>query len=231
MQHSHQYEDGLLSYGYSILVEHVEKQNPGCVGNALNRLRSVAGSSVGQQIFDYLLTEGRLAASYPEFIKNVLLAALPEPAPWFDARIVHTKDDTRVFRRPTAQLGDSEQKPQRLLADKDRFTEHRFSLKLAPLTARFVQLSAELKDAHGLEARLKVDGAPSPCGWVVTVPQPHRTSAKVEARPLGLEGTPVPAIGRDFMVVWVAVFNPQPRTEARYELGLTLRKDTKGMKK
>jgi hypothetical protein len=231
VQHSHEYEDGLLSYGYSILVDHVEKQNPGCVGNALNRLRSVAGSSVGQQIFDYLLTEGRLAASYPEFIKNVLLAALPEPAPWFDARIVHTKDDTRVFRRPTAQLGDSEQKPQRLLADKDRFTEHRFSLKLAPLTARFVQLSAELKDAHGLEARLKVDGAPSPCGWVVTMPQPHRTSAKVEARPLGLEGTPVPAIGRDFMVVWVAVFNPQPRTEARYELGLTLRKDTKGMKK
>ena len=32
MQKSHEYEDGLLAYGYSILVDHVEKQNPGCVG-------------------------------------------------------------------------------------------------------------------------------------------------------------------------------------------------------
>jgi hypothetical protein len=29
----------------------------------------------------------------------------------------------------------------------------------------------------------------------------------------------------------VAVFNPQPRVEAKYDLALTLRKDTKGMKK
>ncbi len=231
MQRSHEYEDGLLSYGYSILVEHIEKQNPGCVGNALNRLKAGAGSSVGQQIFDYLLTEGRLAETYPEFIKNVLLAALPEPAPWFDARIVHTKDDTRLFRRPTTRLGDTDQKPQRLLADKERFTEHKFSLKLPPLTARFFLLSPELKDAHGLETRLTVDGAPSESGWVVTIPQPHRTSAKIEARPFTVEGTSVPAIGRDFIAVWVAIFNPQPRAEAKYELGLTLKKDTKGMKK
>lgn len=231
MQHSHQYEDGLLSYGYSILVEHVEKQNPGCVGNVLSRLKATGGASVGQQIFEYLLAEGRLAESYPEFIKNVLLASIPEPGPWFDARIVHTKDDTRVFRRPTARLGDTDQKPQRFLADKERFTEHTFSLKLPPLTARFVQLSAELKDAHGLEAKLKVDGAPSDSGWLVPVPGAHRTSAKVEARPFTPEGAPLPGIGRDFGVVWVAIFNPQPRVEAKFELGLTLKKDTKGMKK
>jgi outer membrane biosynthesis protein TonB len=231
MQHSHQYEDGLLSYGYSILVEHVEKQNPGCVGNVLNRLKATGGASVGQQIFEYLLTEGRLSESYPEFIKNVLLASLPEPGPWFDARIVHTRDDTRVFRRPTTRLGDADQKPQRFLGDKERFTEHTFSLQLPPLTARFVQLSAELKDAHGLEARLKVDGAPSGSGWMVPVPGAHRTSAKVEARPFAPEGAALPGIGRDFGVVWVAVFNPQPRVEAKFELGLTLKKDTKGMKK
>jgi hypothetical protein len=231
MQHSHEYEDGLLSYGYSILVEHVEKQNPGCVGNVLNRLKSTGGASVGQQIFEYLLTEGRLAQSYPEFIKNVLVASIPEPGPWFDARIVHTKDDTRIFRRPTARLGDTEQKPQRFLADKERFTEHTFSLTLPPLTARFVQLSAELKDAHGLEAKLKVDGAPADSGWLVPVPGAHRTSAKVEARPFAPEGAPLPGIGRDYTAVWVAVFNPRPRVEAKFELGLTLKKDTKGMKK
>jgi hypothetical protein len=231
MQKSHEYEDGLLAYGYSILVDHVEKQNPGCVGNALNRLKTAAGTSVGAQIFEYLLTEGRLAETYPEFIKNVLLAALPDAGPWVDARIVHTKDDTRIFRRPTARLGDNEQKPQRLLADKERFSEHKFSFNLSPLTTRFIQLSPELKDAHGLEVRIKADGAPSESGWVVTVPQPHRTSAKTEARPLTVEGTPVPGIGRDLIAVWVAVFNPQSRVEGKYELALTLRKDTKGMKK
>src|SRR5204863_7768807 len=102
------------------LVDHVENQNPGCVGNALNRLKSAAGSSVGAQIFEYLLTEGRLAESYPEFIKNVLLASLPDTGPWVDARIVHTKDDTRIFRRPSTRLGDNEQQPQRMLADTDR---------------------------------------------------------------------------------------------------------------
>jgi hypothetical protein len=230
MQKSHEYEDGLLAYGYSILVDHVEKSNPGCVGNVLNRLKTVSGSPVGAQIFEYLLTEGRLSETYAEFIKNVLLSALPDTGPWVDARIVHTKDDTRIFRRPTARLGDTEQKPQRLLADKERFTEHKFAFKLPALTARFIQLS-DLKEAHGLEARLTTDGAPSESGWVVTVPQPHRTSAKTEARPFTTEGTSVPGIGRDFVAVWVAVFNPQPRLEVKYDLALTFRKDTKGMKK
>jgi hypothetical protein len=231
MQKSHEYEDGLLAYGYSILVDHVERQNPGCVGNALNRLKTATGASVGAQIFEYLLTEGRLAETYPEFVKDVLLAALPDPGPWVDARIVHTKDDTRIFRRPTVRLGDNDQKPQRLLADKDRFTEHKFAFKLPALTARFILLSPELKDAHGLEARLNVDGAPAESGWVATVPQPHRTSAKIEARPLTAEGTALPGIGRDYVAVWVAVFNPRPRVEAKFDLALTLRKDTKGMKK
>jgi outer membrane biosynthesis protein TonB len=231
MQKSHEYEDGLLAYGYSILVDHVEKQNPGCVSNALNRLKSAPGASVGAQIFEYLLTDGRLADTYPDFIKNVLLAALPDAGPWVDARIVHTKDDTRIFRRPTARLGDSDQKPQRLLADKERFAEHKFSFKLPALTTRFVQLSPELKDAHGLETRLSVDGVAAETGWVVTVPQPHRTSAKIEARPFTAEGTAIPGIGRDFVAIWVAVFNPQPRVEAKYDLTLVLRKDTKGMKK
>jgi hypothetical protein len=231
MQKSHEYEDGLLAYGYSILVDHVEKQNPGCVGNALNRLKTAAGAPVGTQIFEYLLAEGRLAETYPEFIKSVLLAALPDSGPWVDARIVHTKDDTRIFRRPSTRLGDTDQKPQRLLADKERFTEHKFVFKLPALTTRFIQLAPELKDAHGLEARLTADGAPAESGWVVTVPQSHRSLAKIEARPFTAEGTAIPGIGRDFVAVWVAVFNPQPRVEAQYDLALTLRKDTKGMKK
>jgi hypothetical protein len=231
VHHSHEFEDGLLSYGYSILVDHVEQQKPGCVGNALNQLKANTGASVGQQLFDYLLTDGGLAETYPEFIKNVLLATLPEPAPWFDVRIVHTKDDTRIFRRPSERLGDTDQKPQRLLADKERFTEHKFSMRLPALTTRFVMLSAELKEAHGLEAAARVNGTPAEGGWIVTVPGSHRTSSKIDARPLAAEGTQVPAIGRDWTTVWVALVNAQPRTEAKYDLTLTLKKDSKGMKR
>ena len=100
-----------------------------------------------------------------------------------------------------------------------------------PFTARFVQISAELRDAHGLDVRLTVDSAPSDSGWVVTVPQPHRTSARIDARRFAADGTPVPGIGRDFAAVWIGVFNAQPKVEAKYDLGLTFRKDAKGMKK
>ena len=76
----------------AFLVDHVEKQNPGCVGNALNRLKSAPGASVGAQIFDYLLTEGRLADTYPEFIKSVLLAALPDAGRYSSDNIVITME-------------------------------------------------------------------------------------------------------------------------------------------
>src|SRR5256886_3015605 len=40
IQQSPDFEEGLLAYGYSIIMEHVEKQSPGAVGNALNNLKS-----------------------------------------------------------------------------------------------------------------------------------------------------------------------------------------------
>src|SRR2546430_11986415 len=40
IQQSPDFEEGLLAYGYSIIMEHVEKQSPGAVGNALNNLKA-----------------------------------------------------------------------------------------------------------------------------------------------------------------------------------------------
>jgi hypothetical protein len=45
------------------------------------------------------------------------------------------------------------------------------------------------------------------------------------------EGTPVPGIGRDYRALWFAVFNADPVRKADFRLGLTLRKDTRGMRK
>jgi len=230
IQQSPEFEEGLLAYGYSIIMEHVEKQKPGSVGNALNNLKTGQTKPVGTQLYEYLVAEGRLTETYPDFLKTVLLAAVPEPGPWVQARIIHSKDDTRVFQRPTPRLGETEQTAKRFLAENQRFTEHTFSASLPPLTSRFFLIQAELKDAHGVEVKLKIDGAPSDSGLVVTVPAAGKAT-KVEARRLSAEGTALPGIGRDYGAVWFAVFNADPGRETQFQLGLTLRKDVRGMKK
>src|SRR5262249_47453149 len=126
IQKSPQYEDGLLAYGYSILMEHVEKQNPGCVGNALNSLKPGQSRPVGEQLYDYLIAEGRLRDTYADFVRNTLAAVLPDPGVWFQFRILESKEDTRILQRPTARVGDTELSGQRLAGDGQRYNEHKF---------------------------------------------------------------------------------------------------------
>src|SRR5262249_12050315 len=47
IQDSADFEEGLLAYGYSIILEHVEKQSPGCVGSALDSLKTGQMKPVG----------------------------------------------------------------------------------------------------------------------------------------------------------------------------------------
>jgi hypothetical protein len=230
IQESPEFEEGLLAYGYSIILEHVEKQSPGCIGNALNSLTTGQMKPVGTQLYEYLVSQGRLTETYADFVTNVLRAAVPEPGPWVQARMIHSKDDTRIFQRPTPRLGETEQTAQRFLADNQRFKEHAFPGTLEPLTTRFFLIQAELKDAHGVEARLTVDGAPSDAGLVAAVPAPSKAT-KMDVRRFVADGTPVPGIGRDYSAIWFAVFNADPVRKTDFRLGLTLRKDTRGMRK
>jgi hypothetical protein len=226
IQKSPDYDDGLLAYGYSILMDHVEKQTPGCVGNALNSLKPGVNKPVGDQLYDYLVTEGRLRESYPDFVKNALLASVPEPGLWFQFRILESKEDTRIFQRASARLGDPELSGQRLASDAQRYAEHKFKMTLPPLTMRCVQISADsIRDARGVGVKLSNEGAPSDSGWVAGVPAGAR--GKIEAKRVTEEGTHVPGLGKDFSAVWVALFNPDPAADRRYELSVFLRKDTK----
>ncbi|HEY3098207.1 MAG TPA: hypothetical protein VGL14_04815 [Methylomirabilota bacterium] len=230
IQQSPEFEEGLLAYGYSLILDHVEKQSPGCIANALTNLKSDPSTPIGTQLYEYLVAQGRLGETYPKFVENVLRAAVPEPGPWVQARMIHSKDDTRVFRRPTPRLGESEQTAQRFLADNQRFKEHKFDGPLPPLTTRFFSIQADLKDAHGIEVKLTVDGAPSDAGFLVTVPAAGK-AGKLDVRRLAAEGTGVPGVGRDYGAIWLAIFNADPVRQTSFELGLTLRKDTRGMKK
>ena len=227
IQQSPQHEDGLLAYGYSIVMEHVEKDNPGCIGNALNSLKAGQTRPVGEQLYDYLITEGRLAETYPEFVKNVLVSALPEPGLWFQARILESKDDTRVLQRPSARIGDPDQTGQRLATDGQRFTEHRFTAAVPPLTTRFFLASADIKEARGVDVRLSVDGAASTNGWLATIPAPGKASTRIEARRLTEGGMALPGLGKDYSALWIAVFNDDPARTKSYELGITLKRDAR----
>jgi hypothetical protein len=227
IQKSPEYEDGLLAYGYSILMDHVEKQNPGCVGNALNSLKPRHSRPVGDQLYDYLITEGRLRETYADFVKNTLVAALPEPGVWFQFRVLESKEDTRILQRPSARIGDTELSGQRLASDGQRYNEHKFKMRLGPLTTRFVLVSADVREARGAGFKLVGDGAPSDCGWVVSVSAGDRSGAKIGAKRLTPEGLHVPGLGREHGALWVALFNPDPGADRRYELSVFLRKDTK----
>ena len=226
IQKSPEYEDGMLAYGYSVLLDHIEKQNPGCVGHALNSLRSSVAKPVGDQLYDYAVAQGRLAETYADFVKSALLAALPEPGLWFQFRVLESKDDTRIFQRPSARLGETELTGQRLSSDNQRYAEHKFKMTLPPLTVRCVQVSVDSpRETRGASVRVSGDGAPCDSGWMIFVPASPR--GRVEARRVAREGSQVAGLGKDVAALWLAVFNPDPVADRRYELGVLLRKDTR----
>ncbi len=228
IQKSVDYEEGLLSYGYSILLEHVERQNAGFVAKALNSLKTFTpgpGKSVGTHLYSFLVTEGRLPELYPEFVKNVLVSAVPDPGVWTTARILESTMETRVFTHPSARIGDPEHNSQRLTQDKQRFTDHRFQFPLAPLTARFFAVAADLKEPRSVDVKLQENRAGSDHAWLLMMPAVGRADLKSELVRIMPEGTSLPGLGKEFATLWVAVFNTDPGAEKKYELALGLRRD------
>src|SRR5437762_324432 len=229
IQQSADYEEGLLAYGYSILLDFLERQSPGIVTKALNSLKTFvpgkAAPSVGAHLYKFLIDEARLAEQYPEFVKSVLLAAVPEPGLWTQARILESATETSVFTHPSPRVGDPDHATQRITHDRQRFADHRFPMTLSPLTARFFAVAADVKEPREIGVKLKGGRAESKDAWLLMMPPVGRADLKSETVRLVPEGTAVPALGKDCATLWVAVFNPDPKAEKKYELTLTLKKD------
>ena len=229
IQQSADYEEGLLAYGYSILLDFLERQSPGIVTKALNSLKTFvpgkAAPSVGAHLYNFLVNEARLAEQYPEFVKSVLLAAVPEPGLWTQARILESATETSVFTHPSPRVGDPDHATQRITHDRQRFADHRFPMSLSPLTARFFAVAADVKEPREIGVKLKGGRAESKDAWLLMMPPVGRADLKSETVRLVPEGTAVPALGKDCATLWVAVFNPDPKAEKKYELTLTLKKD------
>src|SRR5881296_2024126 len=229
IQQSAEYEEGLLAYGYSVLLDFVERQRPGIVTKALNSLKTFvpgkAAPSVGAHLYKFLIDEARLAEQYPEFVKSVLLAAVPEPGLWTQARILESATETSIFTHPSPRVGDPDHTTQRLTNDRQRFADHRFPVTLPPLTVRFFAVAADFREPREMDVKLKEGRAESNDAWLLTMPPVGRADLKSEVVRLVPEGSSVPALGKDCATLWVAVFNPDPKAEKKYELTLTLKKD------
>jgi len=229
IQQSAEYEEGLLAYGYSVLLDFVERQRPGIVTKALNSLKTFvpgkAAPSVGAHLYKFLIDEARLAEQYPEFVKSVLLAAVPEPGLWTQARILESATETSIFTHPSPRVGDPDHTTQRLTNDRQRFADHRFPVTLAPLTVRFFAVAADFREPREMDVKLKEGRAESNDAWLLTMPPVGRADLKSEVVRLVPEGSSVPALGRDCATLWVAIFNPDPKAEKKYDLTLTLKKD------
>src|SRR4029453_14162185 len=157
IQKSTDYEEGLLAYGYSILIDHIEPLHAGFVNKALKSLKTfqpgAAGQprTVGAHLYNVLVTEGKLAEHYPEFVKAVMLAAVPEPGLWTHARILESTTETRIFTHPTNRIGDPEHNSQRLTQERQRFADHRFPIVVSPLTTRFFGIAADLREPRAID--------------------------------------------------------------------------------
>ena len=231
IQQSTDYEEGLLAYGYSILLDFLETQNPGIVTKALNSLKAFTpgkaghAPSVGALLYNFLLGEARLVERYPDFVRSVLVAAVPEPGLWTQVRILESATETSVFTHPSARVGDPDHNSQRLTQDRQRFADHRFPVTLPPLTARFFAVAADVREPRGIDVKLVAGRADSDDAWLLTVPPVGRADLKSEPVRLVPEGSSVPGLGKDYATLWVAVFNADPKAQKKYELTLTLRKD------
>jgi hypothetical protein len=217
IQTSADYEDGMLAYGYGILLEHIEQRVPSFVADALGRLPARPGMSLGRRLYDYLAQA--LGVGYGDFIKAVLLAAVPKTPPWATGGIEDGETTTTVFVRPSARIGDTHQKAERFTQAYQRFGEHHFTAAVAPLTARFFRVDAlDVKEARHLGLRISEKGVPSDQAWVVSFG--GRGGGAPQARRHVPQGTVINGLGREFTSVWVGLFNADPETEKRYDVTL-----------
>ena len=230
LSRSHEFESGRLSEGYAILLQRLEKEEPGFVRGALARLNPQLTGRVmdesyplGQELYLYVVAEGRLYKTFPELVRDVLGHALPEPGLWLQASITETNDATTIVTRPD-QPGGRHEESRTLTHAAERFAAHTFSVTTGPLTTRVFSVQAdELAQPTDLEIRLTENGTPTDRAWIVVAPASGQPD---EPRKHRAGGTKIGQLGGEQRAVWIAAFNSDPNSEKTYGLTMTLSRRT-----
>jgi hypothetical protein len=232
LQKSDEYEGGRLAEGYGLLLAHIDKQEEGFVEEALARLNLQLTSrdrdetySLGQELYLYIVAEGRIYKTYPEFVREILHSVIPKPGAWVQGGIVDADDGTSLFMRGE-QPGSTEEQTRTLTEPKERLGPHVFRVTLGPLTTRFftLRLAGEtLADPPNVEIKLKENDAPTDHAWLVTLPAagPAPLAAPRKHR---VGGTTLEELGVQFGGFWMGVFNADPSNDRHYELSIILRR-------
>jgi hypothetical protein len=229
---SHELAGGHLAEGYALLLAHIEKQEEGFVQEALTRLNPqfTARSReqqypLGQELYLYVVAEGRLYKTYPDFVKEVLVNVLPKPGIWIQGGVTEADEETRLFTRPEVP-GSPQEKLQTVSDPVQRTGPHVFGVTTGPLTTRVFTLhvaNQTLADPPDVEILLKENGAPTDHAWILALAAPGKPQA-LAPRKHRVGGTKLAELGREFGGLWIAVFNADPNSEKSYELSITLRR-------
>jgi len=232
LQESVEHEGGRLAEGYALLLAHIEKQEDGFVREALTRLNPQFTTRpkdqsfpLGQELYLYIVAEGRLYKTYPDFVKEVVVNALPTPGPWVQGRLVDSNAQTEIVTRPPT-LGSRQETTQALTSWKDRVGPHLFTTTAGPLTTRFfvVELAeSPLDDPPDVDIKLKENDAPTDHAWLIPLPAPGKSEPLVP-RKHRTGGTTLEGLGREFGGLWIGVFNADPDSERTFELSIALRR-------
>jgi hypothetical protein len=229
---SAEYEGGRLAEGYALLLAHIDKQEQGLVTAALTRLNPQFGTRdknqaypLGQELYLYVVAEGRLYKTYPDFVREVVTHAVPSPGGWVQGGIVDADDETRLFMR-SEKPGSTEEETRTLTEPKERLGPHLFRVTLGPLTTRFFTLRLAgdaLADPPNVEIKLKENDAPTDHAWLITLPAPGKSQIPAP-RKHRTGGTTLEELGKQFSGFWMGVFNADPGHDRNYELSIILRR-------
>src|SRR6267143_999473 len=219
---SDEFEDGRLAEGYAILLQRLEKEESGFVRAALSRLNPQFAArardetyALGHELYLYIVAEGRLYKTYPDFLKDVLVHALPAPGVWLQGAITDAEGSTTIVTRPEQPGGRPEQS-RTLTEAAERFATHTFGVTTGPLTARFFSVQAgELSHPTDVDIHLKENGAATDHAWVLVAPMDGKPGAPRKHR---VGGTKIEQLGKQHRAVWIAAFNSDPNADKRYEL-------------
>ena len=232
LQKSAEAEGGRVAEGFALLLAHIEKMEEGFVREALTRLNpqfTTRGKDqsypLGQELYLYVVAEGRLYKTYPDFVKEVVVHALAEGGPWVQGGLVESDGETRVFARPNT-IGSTADHSQAVSGWNERIGPHVFTVTTGPLTARFFTLRLAgdtLADPPDVEIKLKENDAPTDHAWLITLPMPGKVQP-LAPRKHRTGGTTLAGFGKEFSGLWIGVFNADPSNERSYELAVTLRR-------
>src|SRR5437879_9816422 len=97
------HDGGLLAAGYFALLEHVEDQSPGFVRTVVDQAVAAVGggepAALDNALYGLLVGRGPPRETYGDFVRDVMIAAIPTPGPWVDAALTEREESTSVVTR------------------------------------------------------------------------------------------------------------------------------------